>query len=36
VVGSFFASVQIQGVFTNLVGHGAGFFSEMAVYYWQS
>lgn len=31
VVGSFPASVQNQGGFTNLVGHGAGFFTGMAL-----
>ncbi|MDH5020387.1 hypothetical protein [Halobacterium rubrum] len=36
VVGSFPASVQNQGGFTNLVGHGAGFFTGMAIHYYQS
>ena len=36
VVGSFPASVQNQGGFTNLVGHGAGFFTGMVVHHYQS
>jgi hypothetical protein len=35
VVLSFPADVQNQGGFTNLVSHGAGFFSGMAIHYWQ-
>jgi len=36
VVVSFPADLQNQGGFTNLVGHGAGFFTGMAIHYWQS
>jgi hypothetical protein len=36
VVVTFPADLQNQGGFTNLVGHGAGFFSGMAVHYYQS
>jgi hypothetical protein len=36
VVVSFPADLQNKGGFTNLVGHGAGFFSGMAIHYWQS
>lgn len=36
VVGSFPADFQNQSGFTNLVGHGAGFFLGMTIHYWQS
>jgi len=36
VVVSFPADLQNKGGFTNLVGHGAGFFTGMAIHYWQS
>ena len=36
IVMSFPADLQNQGGFTNLVGHAAGFFSGMAVHYYQS
>jgi hypothetical protein len=36
VVVSFPADLQNKGGFTNLVGHGEGFFSGMAIHYWQT
>lgn len=35
VVVSFSADLQNRGGFTKLVGHGAGFFTGMAIHYWQ-